>query len=230
MQEMQNSGASERLWIVSEVFTEECGSAFTTDRQTQPGYGAVFLLNAFLLVRSDSCQCYWFSAWQGGSLGHAGCNRAHQPLPASLLLGAHLEQMAQQHPHSSSALLHYPHVATIKALPVYLCPAHSSSSLLLCIQFQTKLCPGWDPNPTPQKCSWSCRTACPAGLFPALLGREGKPSPHSQQSWLGYIKPGMWTLLKLKQPKIKSAEKWLKAIFVLTLFISIKDCGDLTLG
>lgn len=34
-----------------------------------------FLLNAFLVVRNYSYQCYWFSAWQGGTLGNAGCNR-----------------------------------------------------------------------------------------------------------------------------------------------------------
>lgn len=49
---------------------------------------------------------------------------------------------------------------------------YSISNLLLSlIQFKTNLCPGRDPNPTPQKCSCSCRTASPAGLFPALLGR-----------------------------------------------------------
>lgn len=82
-----------------------------------------FLLNAFLVVRSNPFQFYWFSAWQGGSLGYAGCNRAQQPPPASLVLWAHLEQMAQQHLHYTSALLCYPRVATINALPVYLCTA-----------------------------------------------------------------------------------------------------------
>lgn len=136
-------------------------------QQTQPGSVTVYPLNAFLVVKSDSNQWSQFFAWQWDSLGHTWCSSAHKPLPPSPILGARREQL-----YYVSPILLYSRAATTNALPFYLHTKYSISNLLLLlIQFKANLCPGWDPNPTLQKCSCSCTTASTAGLFLALLGR-----------------------------------------------------------
>lgn len=190
---------------LSQVFTEECGSAFSKDKQDKHSQAVVqysclmlsCLWEVTLISATDSLlakEVLWAvqdaaehtNHFQMCWFGEHIWNKWHSNIFITPLLS------------STITCSHYKCSASLSV------HAHSTSSLLLLwIQSQTKLCPGWDPNPALQKCSWSGRTACAAGFSPALLGREGKPTPHSWQSWLGYRKPGMWTLLKLKQPEIK---------------------------
>lgn len=124
-----------------------------------------------------------------GKEGNAGWNRARQPLPASLVLGAHLDQVAQQHLHYTSALLCYPRAAAKNALPVYLCTLHHPPAPALGT-ISGKAVPwlGSQPHPTKmqlvlQNCLYSRALPSTAGQGRITISSLSAELVRLQEAW-----------------------------------------------